>query len=253
MNWSSPRIVESLEEPEGTDEGRRSRSPRQMSKMVGRLSPRIPRFSPNNSGPVSRPNFKDSAMQVQERDKTHKGANDSIAHMPQLDLRSLSKDHQLEAPLTVDRLMGFLRCRSTPRNESEVFKEFEEDVKELIERNAKHPPIFRISAFYDESIIPAGSSNATPRSARPVSGESALELLYMFYAGRQQPGAGGLTKDVAFQDISSFNASMSFSETIKFVNEKSSGTIFSIFRLGLALTCSLQVCEHALPDALYQK
>ena len=137
MNWSSPRIVESLEEPEGTDDGKRSRSPRQMSQMVGRLSPRIPRFSPNNSGPVSRPNSKDSAMKVQERDKTHKGANDSIAHMPQLDLRSLSKDHQLEAPLTVDRLMGFLRCRSTPRNESEVFKEFEEEVKELIKRNAK--------------------------------------------------------------------------------------------------------------------
>ena len=67
----------------------------------------------------------------------------------------------------------------------------------------------------------------------------------MFYAGRQQPGARGSTKHVAFQDISSFDVSMSFSEAMQFVHEESRGSIFSIVRLNFALweaVCHAAVC-----------
>ena len=140
--------------------------------------------------------------------------------MPRLDLQKIREQDKLDAPVTVDRLINFLRTRSRPANESEAFLDFEDRVNELIHQG-KDPetrPPLRVFAFYDEGIIPSGSIQAAPRTTRPVAGESALELLYMFYAGRQQPGMGGLTKDVSFMEICSFNASMSFAELIKFTN-----------------------------------
>ena len=146
------------------------------------------------------------------------GQVEAIA-MPQLDLAGIKESDKLNAPVTVDRLISFLRTRSRPANESETFLDFEERVNELIQLNKdteKRP--LRVFAFYDEGIIPSGSVQATPRTTRPVAGESSLELLYMFYAGRQQPGMGGLTKDVSFMEISAYNACMSFAELIKFAN-----------------------------------
>ena len=49
---------------------------------------------------------------------------------------------------------------------------------------------FRIATFYDNKIIPDGTRLATPRSMRPITGNSPLEIIFDYFCSRQQPGTG---------------------------------------------------------------
>ena len=137
--------------------------------------------------------------------------------LPQLDLGRVTEDNKSGAPPTVDRLLTVLRSSSRPAAESQAFQNFEDRVNVLLGSTA-FDPAFRIYTFYDEGIIPSGSAQATPRTTRPVGGDSPLEIIFGFFCGRQQPGMGGMSTDVTFDEISANNASMSFPELIKFTS-----------------------------------
>ena len=109
--------------------------------------------------------------------------------LPRLDLGRVSEENRLSAPVTVDRLLTALRARSRPVHDTAKFQKFEDRVNDLLDTK-KLDPAFRIHTFYDESIIPSGSAFATPRTTRPVGGESPLEIIFGFFCGRQQPGTG---------------------------------------------------------------
>jgi hypothetical protein len=137
--------------------------------------------------------------------------------VPELSLSKVSENSKLGAPATVDRLLSVLRTRRLPASETSTFQDFEGRVNELLGSKDLDPG-FRVHTFYDEAIIPSGSAGATPRTTRPVGGETSLEIIFGFFCGRQQPGSGGMSSDVTFDDIAAANVCMSFPELIKFTN-----------------------------------
>lgn len=46
----------------------------------------------------------------------------------------------------------------------------------------------RVSTFFDEAILPRASSLASPAHSALIDGLSPLEIIFDFFAGRQQPG-----------------------------------------------------------------
>lgn len=78
-------------------------------------------------------------------------------------------------------------------------------------------PNLRVQTYYDESIMPRYAKGVTPRSEPQIHGTSPLEIIFEFFAGRQQPGTAGLSLDTHFDKISAQNLSMSFPELLRFV------------------------------------
>lgn len=65
--------------------------------------------------------------------------------------------------------------------------------------------------------MPRHAKGITPRAELPIHGTSPLELIFDFFAGRQQPGTAGMSSDTRFDKISGANVSMSFPELLRFV------------------------------------
>jgi len=121
-----------------------------------------------------------------------------------------------EAPGLVSRLVDNLRTRGGDTRTRETFQQFESKVL----KESAPPGVggVRISCFYDEDILPRGSALATPRNSQLVDGLSTLEILFEFFAGRQQPGTCGCSSKLTFDEIAQGNVSMSFPELLKFAS-----------------------------------
>jgi len=121
-----------------------------------------------------------------------------------------------EAPGLVSRLVDNLRTRGENTRNRETFQKFESKVlKDSVPPGAGG---VRITCFYDEAILPRGSALATPRNSQLVDGLSPLEILFEFFAGRQQPGTSGCSSNLTFDEIAQGNVSMSFPELLKFAS-----------------------------------
>jgi len=142
--------------------------------------------------------------------------------VPELDLTftqdlARSIDETLaSAPRTLTRLLSSLRTSRRPATEAHTFREFQARV-EAVEKDPLTDPAIRVFAFYDSKILPPGTKHGNARTAPPVSGTSALEVIFEFFCGRQQPGTSGMSTDCTFDEIAQANVCMSLPELNKFV------------------------------------
>lgn len=104
-------------------------------------------------------------------------------------------------------------CRGENTRELETFKSFEKKVN-----TSRLDKRVSVTTFYDEAILPRGSALATPVHSAIVDGNSPLEVIFDFFAGRQQPGTAGVSAKITFEEIAMGNTSMSFAELLKFTN-----------------------------------
>lgn len=103
--------------------------------------------------------------------------------------------------------------RGENTRELETFKSFE--TKVISSRLDKK---VSVTTFYDEAILPRGSALAAPVHSAMIEGNSPLEIIFDFFAGRQQPGTAGVSAKITFEEIAFGNSSMSFAELLKFTN-----------------------------------
>jgi hypothetical protein len=81
-----------------------------------------------------------------------------------------------------------------------------------VEEDASMDSCIKVFAFYDSKILPPGSKHATnARTTRPTTGNSAIEMIFEFFAGLQQ-----VTQDATFDEIAKANVCMSITELTKF-------------------------------------